>query len=80
MPSDPVVLSHSGTKSVAPVPLTEGEALVETELAPTEVAVAVAFPLVAAASKNADAAKALIKFLTAPGAVPVLKAKGMEPG
>jgi molybdate transport system substrate-binding protein len=35
---------------------------------------------VSTASKNADAAKALIKFLTAPGAVPVLKAKGMEPG
>ena len=35
---------------------------------------------VSAASKNADAAKALIKFLTAPSAVPVLKAKGMEPG
>ena len=35
---------------------------------------------VSTASKNADAAKALIKFLTAPGAATVLKAKGMEPG
>jgi molybdate transport system substrate-binding protein len=35
---------------------------------------------VSSASKNADAAKALIKFLTSPAAVPVLKAKGMEPG
>lgn len=35
---------------------------------------------VSTASKNTDAAKALIKFLTAPGAAPVLKAKGMEPG
>ncbi|HLN37371.1 MAG TPA: substrate-binding domain-containing protein [Xanthobacteraceae bacterium] len=35
---------------------------------------------VSTASKNADAAIALIKFLTAPGTVPVLKAKGMEPG
>jgi molybdate transport system substrate-binding protein len=35
---------------------------------------------VSIASKNADAAKALIKFLTAPGAAPVIKAKGMEPG
>ena len=32
------------------------------------------------ASKNADAAKALIKFLTSPAALPVLKANGMEPG
>jgi molybdate transport system substrate-binding protein len=35
---------------------------------------------VSSASKNADAATALIKFLTAPAAVPVIKAKGMEPG
>ena len=33
-----------------------------------------------AASKNADAAKAFIKFLTGPEALPVIKAKGMEPG
>ncbi|HEX3936198.1 MAG TPA: extracellular solute-binding protein [Xanthobacteraceae bacterium] len=35
---------------------------------------------VAADSKNAAASGALIKFLTAPSAAPVLKAKGMEPG
>jgi molybdate transport system substrate-binding protein len=35
---------------------------------------------VSAASKDSDAAKSLIKFLTAPGAIPVIKAKGMEPG
>lgn len=35
---------------------------------------------VAADSKEAGPAKALIKFLTAPSAAPVLKAKGMEPG
>lgn len=35
---------------------------------------------VSAASKNADAAKALIKFLASPAATSVLKAKGMEPG
>ena len=35
---------------------------------------------VSAASKDADAAKALIKFLTTPAAMPVIKAKGMEPG
>jgi molybdate transport system substrate-binding protein len=32
------------------------------------------------ASKDADAARALLKFLTAPAVLPVLKAKGMEPG
>ena len=35
---------------------------------------------IAAASKESDAAKSLIRFLTAPGAVPVIRAKGMEPG
>ena len=35
---------------------------------------------VSAVSKNADATAALIKFLTAPAALPVIKAKGMEPG
>ena len=35
---------------------------------------------VGANAKEAEAAKALIKFLTAPAAVPVIKAKGMEPG
>jgi molybdate transport system substrate-binding protein len=35
---------------------------------------------VSADSKSADAAKALLKFLTAPSAAAVLKAKGMEPG
>lgn len=31
-------------------------------------------------AKEAEAAKVLMKFLTAPAAVPVIKAKGMEPG
>jgi molybdate transport system substrate-binding protein len=35
---------------------------------------------VSVAAKNADAAAALIKFLTAPAAAAVIKAKGMEPG
>ena len=35
---------------------------------------------VAAHSPNADAATALIRFLTAPAALPVLAAKGMAPG
>ena len=35
---------------------------------------------VGTASKEKEAAKALIKFLTGPDALKVLKAKGMEPG
>jgi molybdate transport system substrate-binding protein len=35
---------------------------------------------VAANAKEAEGGKALIKFLTAPSALPVIKAKGMEPG
>ena len=35
---------------------------------------------VSSASKNADAARSLIKFLTAPAAAPVFKAKDMEQG
>jgi molybdate transport system substrate-binding protein len=35
---------------------------------------------VSSATSNADSAKALIKFLAAPGNATVLKAKGMEPG
>src|SRR5713226_6679923 len=31
-------------------------------------------------AKEAEAAKALVKFLTAPAAVPVIKKKGLEPG
>ena len=34
---------------------------------------------VSAGAKETEAARALIKFLTAPAAVPVLRAKGMEP-
>lgn len=35
---------------------------------------------IAASTKNAEAAAALLKFLTAPAALSVIKAKGMEPG
>jgi molybdate transport system substrate-binding protein len=35
---------------------------------------------VSSASQNSDAAKALIKFLASPAALPVLKVNGMEPG
>ena len=33
-----------------------------------------------AGAKEPEAAKALIKFLTAPAAVPVIRKSGMEPG
>jgi ABC-type molybdate transport system substrate-binding protein len=33
---------------------------------------------VSAKAKNAEAAKALIKFLASPAAAPVLKAKGLQ--
>ena len=36
--------------------------------------------VVSSASKSADAARSLIKFLAAPAAAPVFKAKDMEPG
>lgn len=35
---------------------------------------------VGASAKNAEAASALIKFLTAPAAIAVIRARGMEPG
>ena len=35
---------------------------------------------VSVASKEADVAKAFIKFLAAPAALAVIKSKGMEPG
>jgi molybdate transport system substrate-binding protein len=35
---------------------------------------------IAAATKNHDAAATLVEFLASPAAVPVLRAKGMEPG
>ena len=34
---------------------------------------------IAANARDAEAAKALIKFITGPAVAPVLKAKGMEP-
>ena len=35
---------------------------------------------IGSAAKEGDAARAFVKFLTAPDALPVIKAKGMEPG
>jgi molybdate transport system substrate-binding protein len=48
---------------------------------PPEVQVYTVFPAaVGAGAKESTAAQALIKFLTAPAAAPVIRAKGMEPG
>jgi molybdate transport system substrate-binding protein len=48
---------------------------------PPEIQVYTAFEgAVSATSKAPDAARALIKFLTGTGAIPVIKAQGMEPG
>jgi molybdate transport system substrate-binding protein len=48
---------------------------------PAEVQLYTVYPAaVAAGTKEPDAAKALIKFLTAPAAIAVLKAKGLSPG
>jgi molybdate transport system substrate-binding protein len=47
---------------------------------PTELQTYVAFTAgVSAAAKEPQAAKSLIQFLTAPAAMPVMKAKGLEP-
>ncbi len=48
---------------------------------PPEVQVYTVLPAaVASNAKQPEAAKALLKFLTSPAAVPVLKGKGLEPG
>lgn len=48
---------------------------------PTELQLYISFAAgVGTNAKETEAAKALIKFLTAPEAVPVIKAKGLEPG
>jgi len=48
---------------------------------PPELQVYTVFPAgVSAGAKDPAAAQSFIKFLTAPAAVPVIKAKGMEPG
>jgi molybdate transport system substrate-binding protein len=48
---------------------------------PAEVQLYTVYPAaIAAGTKEPDAAKALIKFLTAPAAIAVLKAKGLNPG
>ena len=61
------ILPYAGAELVGPLP--------------AEVQLYTVYPAaVAADSKEPDAAKALIKFLTAPAAIAVLKAKGLNPG
>jgi len=48
---------------------------------PAEIQLSTLFPAaVGTGAKEPEAAKAFIKFLTAPATIPVLKAKGLEPG
>jgi molybdate transport system substrate-binding protein len=61
------ILPYAGAELVGPLP--------------ADIQLYTVYPAaVAAGSKEPEAAKALIKFLTAPAAVAVLKAKGLSPG
>jgi molybdate transport system substrate-binding protein len=61
------ILPYAGAELVGPMP--------------PELQLYTVFPAaVAANTKEADAAKALIKFLASPAATAVLKAKGLSPG
>jgi molybdate transport system substrate-binding protein len=61
------ILPYAGAELVGPLP--------------AEVQLYTVYPAaVAADTKEPEAAKALIKFLTAPAAITVLKAKGLSPG
>jgi molybdate transport system substrate-binding protein len=61
------ILPYAGAELVGPLP--------------AEIQLYTVYPAaVAADTKESEAAKALIKFLTAPAAVTVLKAKGLSPG
>ena len=61
------ILPYPGAELVGPLPA-------EIQLSSVYLAA------VGTGAKEPDAAKAFIKFLTAPSAIPVLKAKGLEPG
>ena len=61
------ILSARGTKLLGPFPAELQDYVVLTAA-------------VSAATRDAEAAKALIKFLTSPAAVQVIRAHGMEPG
>jgi molybdate transport system substrate-binding protein len=61
------ILPYAGAELVGPLP--------------AEIGLQSVYPAaVGAGAKEPDAAKALIKFLAAPAAIPVLKSKGLEPG
>jgi len=61
------ILPYAGAELVGPLP--------------ADIQLYTVFPAaVGASAKEPEAAKALIKFLTAPAAFPVLKAKGLSPG
>jgi len=61
------ILPYAGAELVGPLP--------------ADIQLYTVFPAaVGAGAKEPEAAKALIKFLTAPAAFPVLKAKGLSPG
>lgn len=61
------ILPYAGAELVGPLP--------------TEIGLHSVYPAaVSAGAKEPDAAKALIRFLAAPAAIPVLKSKGLEPG
>ncbi len=61
------ILPYAGAELVGPLP--------------SEIQLTTVFPAaVAVGTKEPEAAKALIKFLTSPAAITVLKAKGLNPG
>ena len=61
------ILPYAGAELVGPLP--------------AEIGLFSVYPAaVGAGAKEPDAAKALIRFLTTPAAIPVLKSKGLEPG
>jgi molybdate transport system substrate-binding protein len=61
------ILPYAGAELVGPLP--------------AEIGLQSVYPAaVGAGAKEPDAAKALIRFLAAPAAIPVLKSKGLEPG
>jgi molybdate transport system substrate-binding protein len=73
-----------GTAELGFTQISEVLAVAGAELAgplPPELQVYTVFPAgVSANAKDPAAAQSFVKFLTAPSAVPVIKAKGMEPG
>jgi molybdate transport system substrate-binding protein len=81
--SAPVAVAH-GDVELALSPMSEVLAVSGAQLAGAVPAALQSYltlsGAVSAASTNAVAARAFIKFITAPSVGPVLKAKGMEPG